>query len=97
MDEDERDAAILYGTYVSSCKEADFIHTELAEQVQAGQMAFFPLEVVTSLQNMWLFLVAVTPQVGRRPRLIFDLTWSGINNTSKSLSPMEAIRFGGAL
>ena len=26
--------------------------------------------------------------------MIFDFTWSGLNNTSERLSPMEAMRFG---
>ena len=30
-------------------------------------------------------------------RLIFDLTWSGINDISEHLAPIEAMRFGGAL
>ena len=37
------------------------------------------------------------PQVGRRIRLIFDFIWSGLNKSTKRLSPMEAMRFGGAL
>ena len=60
-------------------------------------MAIFPLETVNALHNLWLSPVAVIPQVGMRPRLIFDFTWSGLNNISKRLSPMEAVRFGGAL
>ena len=75
----------------------EFIHAELADQVQEGHVAVFPLEAVTSLQNLWLSPVAVIPQVGRIPRLIFDFTWSGINDISERLSPMEAMRFGGAL
>ena len=51
----------------------------------------------TPLKNMWLSPVAVTPQVGRRLRLIFDFTWNGLNNIAERLSPMEAMRFGGAL
>ena len=39
MDEEERDAAILYVMHTSDQKEAEFIHTELAEQVQAGHVA----------------------------------------------------------
>ena len=37
------------------------------------------------------------PQVGSRPRLIIDFTWSGLNDIAELLSPMEAMRFGGAL
>ena len=70
---------------------------ELVKQVQAGHVAVSPLETVTALQNLWLSPVAVTPQVGRRPRLIFYFTWSGLNNIAERLSPMEAMRFGDAL
>ena len=79
MDKEEREASIRYGTHTSANKEAEFIHTELAKQVQAGHVAVFPSEAVTTLHNLWLLSVAVIPQFGRRPRLIFDFTWSGLN------------------
>ena len=60
-------------------------------------MAVFPLEAVTTLQNLRLLSIAVIPQVGRRPRLIFDFTWSGLNDFSKGLAHMYAMRFRGAL
>ena len=70
---------------------------ELDNQVQSGHVAIFPLEEVNALCNLCIPLVAVIPQVGRRPRLIFYFTWSGLNEASKFLSPTEAMRFGGAL
>ena len=97
MDEEEIEASILYGTNASASKKADFIHAELAEQVQAGHVSVFPLKAVISLQNLWLLPIAVTPQVGRRLRPIFDFTWSGLNDIAESLAPIEEIRFGGAL
>ena len=74
MDKEEREAAILYGMHDSTCKEVEFIQTELAEQVQAGNVAVLPLEVVTFLKNLCLSPVSVIPQVGRRPGLIYDFT-----------------------
>ena len=71
--------AILYGTQASSRKEAEFIQAELDEKVQAGHVAISPLEAVTALQNPWLSPVAVIPQVGSRPLLIFDFSWSELN------------------
>ena len=97
MDEEENEEEIRYGTYDSANKEADFINVDLSEQVQAGQMAVFPLEAVNALHNLWLSPVEVIPHVRRRPRPIFDFTWSGLNNISKRLAPMEAMQFGGAL
>ena len=37
------------------------------------------------------------PQVGRIPGLIFDFTWSGLNDIEERLSPMEVMRFRGVL
>ena len=96
MDEEEKEVSIRYGTYASSNKEAEFINAELGKQVQAGHVNVFPLESLNYLHNLWLSPVAVIPQVGRRLRLIFDFTWSGLNDVSKRLSPIEAMRFGGA-
>ena len=66
---------------------------ELDEKVQAGHVALFPLEAVTSLQNLWLLPVVVILELGRRPRLIFDFTLSGIKDTVERLSPMEVMHF----
>ena len=65
--------------------------------MQAGHVNVFPLEEVNALHNQWFSLAVFIPQMGRRPRLISDFTSSGINNVSKRLDPMEAMRFGGAL
>ena len=54
MDKEDRDATIRCGTHASASKEAGFIHAKLADQVQAGYVAVLPLEVVISLQNLWL-------------------------------------------
>ena len=59
-------------------------------------MDVFPLEEVLALHNLWLSPVAVILQVGRSPRLIFDFTWSGLNEETTRLSFMEEMRFGGA-
>ena len=65
--------------------------------MQAGHVAVLPLVAVNALHNLWLSPVAVILQVGRRPCLIFDFTWSRLNDVSKLLAPMEVMRFGGAL
>ena len=88
MDEEEKEAAIRYGAYVSANKEAEFINTYLGEQFQAGHVAVFPLEAVNYLHNLRLSPVGVIPQVGRRPRLIFDFTPSWLNEVSKRLAPI---------
>ena len=96
MEKEDKEATIRYGTHASTDKEADFIRAELAKQMQAGNVDIFALEAANTLHNLWLYLVAVISQVGRRPYLIFDFTWSGINDVSNRLAPKEAMRFGGA-
>ena len=41
MDKEEREASIRYGTHTSAIKEVEFIHAELANQMQAGHVAVF--------------------------------------------------------
>ena len=43
MDEEEKEAAICYGTYASANKEAELINAELDDQVQAGHVTVLPL------------------------------------------------------
>ena len=59
IDKEERNASICHGTYAYASKEAEFIHAELSKQVQEGHIDVLPLEAVISLQNLWLFPVAV--------------------------------------
>ena len=62
------------------------MHTELADQVQTGNVDVLPLEVIRDVHNLWLSPVAVIPQVRRRLRLIFYFAWSGLNK-SKNIYP----------
>ena len=65
--------------------------------MQAEHVAVFPLEAVNALHNLWLSLVTFISHVGRRTHLIFNFTWSGLNDVSKGLSPIELMRLRGAL
>ena len=46
MSEEELCAALHYGTHSSAKREVDFVHQELEDQVQAGHILVFPLDVV---------------------------------------------------
>ena len=49
------------------------------------------MDAVMELHNLCLFPMAEIPQVVQIPRLIFDFTWSGINEATKRFDPMEAM------
>ena len=83
-----------YDNHASALKEAELIHVELDEHIQAGHVTVFPLEEVWDLHTLWLSPLSVISQVGRRPHLIFDFTRSGLNKSKERLALIEAIRFG---
>ena len=71
---------IWYGAHSSATKETTFVRKELQEQAQAGHIALFPLRAVRHLPKLWLSPLAAIPQRGRKPRIIYDSSWSGLNN-----------------
>ena len=62
-----------------------------------GHAVLFSLAALRGLPKLWLLPVAVIPQARRRPRLIFDFTWSGLNEATAQDVPKEVMRFGGTL
>ena len=50
--------------------------------------------MVRDLLQLWLSPVAAILQVGRRPCLIFDFTWSSLNKATAQEAPEEIMRFG---
>ena len=95
--EEELRAALHYGAQSSSGKEVDFVHHKIDKQVQAFHDVIYPLADVRGLPTLWISPVAIIPQVGRRPCLIFDLTWSGLNDITARKAPEEVMRFRGNL
>ena len=65
--------------------------------MQEGNVAIFLVKEIETTPKLWLYLKPVTTQVGRRPPLIFDLNWSGMNESTISLDPMEEMHFDVAL
>ena len=86
--------SIRYGAHSSATKKTTFVRKELQEQAQAGRIALFPLRAVRHLPRLWLSPLAATPQRGRKPRLIYEFSWSGLNEAVTQVSHKEAMRFG---
>ena len=97
ISEEELRAALHYGAHSSAKKEVDFVHQELEDLVQAGHIIFPPLDTVSDLPKLSISPVAAIPQVGRRPGLIFDFTWSGLNEDTSREATKEMMRFRGTL
>ena len=71
-----------------------FAQTTLAEQVQFGHVVVFLLSHIHNLVNLWISPFGLIPQDGRRPRLIYNFTFSGPNDAVWKEAPREAVQFG---
>ena len=49
------------------------------------------------MPKLWLSPLAAIPQRGRKPRLIYDFSWSGLNEAFAQVAHKEAMRFRKAL
>jgi hypothetical protein len=69
----------------------------MANFVRKGFWTVLPYHLVKRLQGLRLSPLGSVPQRGRRPRLIVDLSFYGVNVDTVKLAPHEAMQFGRAL
>jgi hypothetical protein len=70
----------------------------MADFIDAGFWVVLPLQQVRALgKDMRLSPLAVKDEVNRRPRVLVDHTWFGINEHTINELPPEVMQFGGAL
>lgn len=62
-----------------------------------GFWTVLPLASALTLPHLRLSPLGVVPQRNRRPRLIVDYTYSGVNDETARWAPHEAMQFGKAL
>ena len=89
--------SIRYGAHYSVTKETTFVRTELVEQARAGHISLFPLRAVLHLPRLWISPIAAISQQGRKTCLVYDFSWSEINEAITQVSHKEAMLFGKAI
>ena len=85
------------GSHRSAKDEVEFVCSEMLEFCKQGFWTVLPLRIAVQLANLRLSPLGVVPQRNRRPRLIVDYTYSGVNDERARLAPPEAMQFGKAL
>ena len=65
--------------------------------IDKGYWIVLPYPAVQGLPNLRISPLGVVPQRERRPRIIVDLSFSGVNRDTAKLAPPEAMQFGCAL
>ncbi len=92
-----RDACMARGSHASAHAHAAFLRSEMADMVAKGYWTVLPYRLVRELHNLQLSPIGVVPQGDRRPRIIVDLTFNGVNETTACLAPPDAMQFGRTL
>ena len=62
-----------------------------------GYWAVLPYDAVRQWEGLRILPLGVVPQQDRRPRLIVDYSFSGVNDDTVQLAPKESMQFGRAL
>ena len=89
--------AIRRGPHKSAKEHLGFVCQEILEFCDQGFWTVLPLSSALCLPNLRVSPLGVVPQRERRPRLIVDYTYSGVNQETVRLAPPEAMQYGRAL
>ena len=91
------DAAMRRGPHKSAHNHAEFVFEEILDFCRQGYWTVLPYDSVRDWVNLRISPLGVIPQRDRRPRLIVDYSFSGINNDTVPIAPRESMQFGRAL
>ena len=88
--------AVRRGCHKSARDHTEFVCEELVDFCRQGYWTVLPLSAVEHWPELRLSPLGVVPQRERRPRLIVDYTFSGVNGDTAQWAPKEAMQFGRA-
>ena len=88
--------AIVYGSHNSCNRDPSFLRTEMRDFVEKAFWIVLPLEDAVGLNGIRLSPAGLIPQRDRRDRIVIDYDWSGVNESTRRLSP-DSMQFGHAL
>ena len=89
--------ALSRGSHQSALSHLEFLRDEMADMIDQGYWTILPYSYVLHLPRLRLSPLGVVPQRDRRPRIIVDYTFWGINDDTVPLAPSESMQFGRAL
>ena len=92
-----REERLHRGSHKSCNEHIEFLREEMLLFAKSGFWTLLPYRLVKDMPNLRLSPLGVVPQRGRRPRIIVDYSFWGVNAETVKLSPVEAMQFGRAL
>ena len=93
----EVNARVTRGSHKSVDEHMDFVRGEMADFSAKGFWTVLPFDLVRDPPGLQISPLGCIPQCNRRPRLITDLSFYGINDETVKLAPAKAMQFGRAL
>ena len=91
-----KDAAIQRGNHPSVLAFADFVKEEMLDMRRKGIFVILPYKLLRDRPELRISPLGCVPQRDRRPRIINDYTFSGVNPSTLKLSPEAAMQWGRA-
>lgn len=85
------------GCHRSANEHKAFIREEMSDFMDNGFYAVLPYSKVRLLPGLRLSPLGIKEERDRRPRLVVDHTWHGVNDSTIEYTTKEAMQFGGAL
>jgi hypothetical protein len=94
---ERRQAAIDRGSHKSATEYHEFVNEEMTDMINKRYWVVLPYALVKNLPNLRLSPLGVVPQRARRPRIIVDYTFSGVNGDTDRRAHRQSMQFGRAL
>ena len=94
---EQLEAVLERGPHQSALEYKDFVREEFLDYVKKKYWILLPARKVMDVPELRLSPLGCVPQHERRPRLICDYTFYGVNQVTSHEAPPEAMQFGKAL
>ena len=92
-----KDRSMQRGPHPSTRPYLHFLESDMADMITKGYWVVLPYKLVKDIPNLRISPMGAVPQRERRPRIIVDYSFSGINQETHRGAPPEAMQFGRAL
>ena len=94
---EQREEALRRGAHQSAYQYLEFVRNEFVDFVKKRFWVVLPAQLLMNFKELRLSPLGVVPQHERRPRIICDYTFYGVNQDTSPYAPPEAMQFGRTL
>ena len=90
----EKDNAMNRGNHPSAHSFTEFLRTEMGDMREKGMFIVIPYNLVRKHPQLRISPLCCVPQRDRRPRMINDYTFSGVNPSTLKMPPPRSHAMG---